>query len=455
MPVTLPLELVLDIVRIYIQRDFFDEDWSPYHHRLAPLCLVCKDFNNVIQPVLWSHLRLGDYAQLEQLAAPETGTSHLFQHVEEFAGLGPPNRDSLHAGQQVVYLLKQEIQNVRSIALRSFGGNVLGVDGLGSCKALTSLALENFVLRDVPVSLVLPNVQELSLVRVGTPGYIVRRILHNICTPSLRRLYLASLSETDEPEDLFAESFLPIQDLDLRRVKTVQLKPQSVGLLPSPLYHPAGPFDKKSDVLFSWTAQSGYRLWGSFELPRYFQLHIAGWMLDTPTSQFAKAIKSVLDVVRGEEFEAIFLPSSVSNRANVPTWIQRGLRTLVDVCIDAGVPIYFYDDDSEESSLRMSDAFLCFIDNPSMPDENPLILESRRSRAGKGRSPKTDEETLWTFAKTFGEIGDSDDEDDLGNDFYSDDEGEDDEDEEWGTEEEDDEWATEEEEAAEEKEAEE
>uniref|UniRef100_A0A0K3CIT4 F-box domain-containing protein n=1 Tax=Rhodotorula toruloides TaxID=5286 RepID=A0A0K3CIT4_RHOTO len=418
MPVTLPLELVLDIVRTYIQRDFFDEDWSPYYHRITPLCLICKDFKDVVQPALWSHLRLSDYGQLEKLAAPETGTSHLFKHVEEFAGLGSRRTAHFRFEQQALDILRMAAPSLQHITLRTFGGFCAFVHKVSSFAALRSLALEDFALYNGPAPFLLTNLQDLSLVRVSACSYIVTRILHKDCTPRLRRLYLADLLDTDEPEDLFAESFLPIQDLDLRRVKTVQLKPQSVGLLPSPLYHPAGPFDKKSDVLFSWTAQSGYRLWGSFELPRYFQLHIAGWMLDTPTSQFAKAIKSVLDVVWGEDFE-------------------RGLRTLFDECIDAGIPIYFYNDSSEDASLRMSDAFLRFVDNPSMPDENPLIVESRQSRKGKKTSPKTDEATLWTFAKGFGETGDSDDEDDLGNDFYSDDEDEDEEDDEWATEEED------------------
>ncbi|BGO90982.1 hypothetical protein NBRC10512_002260 [Rhodotorula toruloides] len=401
---TLPLELVLDIVRVYIQRDFFDEDWSPYHHRIAPLCLVCKDFNDVVQPVLWSIC-----------VSPATINSR------NLPRLRPAPRTS-------------------SSTSRSLRDSVLPIAPVftpASKSSLTFLALENFVLRNVPVSLVLPNVQELSLVRVGTPRYIVERLLDKICTPSLQRLYLASLSETEEPEDLFAESFLPIQHLDLRRVKAVQLKPQSVEILPSALYYQTGPFSEETEILLSWTVQAREQLWGSFALPRYFQLHIPSWMIEAPTSQFAKSIHRVLDVVWGEEFEVIFLPSSVRNRANVPTWIQRGLRTLFDECIDADILIYFYDDTSEESSLRMSDAFLRFVNNPSMPDENPLMVETRRSGAGKGTTPKTDEETLWTFAKSFGEIGDSDDEDDLGNDFYSDDEAEDDENDEWATEEED------------------
>ncbi|BGP24085.1 hypothetical protein JCM10295v2_002986 [Rhodotorula toruloides] len=102
LPVTPPLELVPDIVRVYIQRDFFDGDWAVYQARLAPLCLVCKNFNDVVQPFLWSCLPVGSSEQRKTLAAPENGTSHLFQHVEEFAGLGPRHRASLHARQQVV-----------------------------------------------------------------------------------------------------------------------------------------------------------------------------------------------------------------------------------------------------------------------------------------------------------------------------------------------------------------
>ncbi|BGO90994.1 hypothetical protein NBRC10512_002248 [Rhodotorula toruloides] len=442
MPASLPLETVLDIVRAYIQRDFFYEDWSPYHHRLATLCLVCKAFKDLVQRVLWSRLRLSSDAQLEKLAEPETGTSRLFQHVEDFAGLGPDCDGHFRDGLQVDELIGSLLPNVRSVAMRSFGGSVFDMERVAFCMALTSLALESYFLCDISRSLVLANLYDLSLVRVSSASpYGVSRVLHEDCTPALRRLYLADIFDANEPDSWFPEPRLPIQGLDLRRVKTVQLKPESVELLPSALYHPDGPFGNKSDVLLSWTAQSGYQLSGSFELPRFFQLHILHWMLEAPTSQFTEAIRSVLDIVWGEEFEVIFLPSSVRNRANVPTWIQRGLRTLFDECIDAGISIYFYSDSSEESSLRMSDAFLRFVNDPSMPDESPLIVESvvesRRSRTGEATSPKTHEETLWTFAKSFGEIGDLDDEDDLGGDFYSEDEGEDEEDDEWGTEEED------------------
>ncbi|BGP07426.1 hypothetical protein JCM10049v2_003258 [Rhodotorula toruloides] len=368
MPATLPLELVHAILRAYIQRDFFDEDWSPYHHRIAPLCLVCKDFKYVVQPVLWSHLRLSSYQQLEKLGAPETGTSHLFQHVEEFAGLDCRRTAHFRFEQQAFDILGMVAPSLQHITLRTFGGTYAFVHKVSSFAA---------------------NLQILSLVRVSVCDWIMAKLLHKDCTPRLRRLYLAELLDTDEPEDMFAESFLPLQDLDLRRVKTVQLKPQSA------LYHPDGPFDNKADVLLSWTAQSGYQLSGPFELPRFFQLHILHWMLEAPTSQFTEAIRSVLDVVWGEE-------------------VERGLRTLFDVCIDAGVSIYFYDDSSEESSLHMSDAFLRFIDNPLMPDENPLKVEWER-RTHEVR-PWTDDGTLWDLAKGFDEESESGKEDGLGND---------------------------------------
>ncbi|BGP31471.1 hypothetical protein JCM10296v2_003236 [Rhodotorula toruloides] len=311
--------------------------------------------------------------------------------------------------------------NVRSVALRTFGGGIWLGDSLspfaGTCSqilrltTLTSLAIENYVLRDAPKTLVLTNLQDLSLVHVSTLPSVVWGILLESCTPALRRLLLAKLDASD-PEDIFADPFLPNQGLDLRRLWAVQLEPHSSELLPSTLTYPAGPFGEETKVLFSWMARSGDQFLGFFELPRHFQLHIAPWMLEAPTSQFAKAVSCVLDVMCAEQFEVIFLPSTVRNRANIPTWIQQGLRTLFDECIDAGISIYFYDDTLKESSLRMSDAFLRFVDNPSMPDENPLIVESRRSRTGKGTSLKIDEETLRALAKSFEALGDSDDEDD-------------------------------------------
>ncbi|BGP31468.1 hypothetical protein JCM10296v2_003233 [Rhodotorula toruloides] len=142
---------------------------------------------------------------------------------------------------------------------------------------------------------------------------------------------------------------------------------------------------------------------------------LARWMLETPSSQFTEAIKNVPDVVWGRKFEVIFLPASLRNRAVVPTWIQRGLRTLVDVCRDAGVPIYSYDDDSEESSLRTSDAFLRFLDHPSIPDENPLKVEwERRMREVL---PVTDDGTSWDFGKGLDAGSESGEMGELGDDY--------------------------------------
>lgn len=75
MPVILPLEIVLDIVHLYIQRDYFDKDWAPYHHRLVPLCLLCKDFKELVQPVLLSRLRVSTQGELSMLTCHQLSLS--------------------------------------------------------------------------------------------------------------------------------------------------------------------------------------------------------------------------------------------------------------------------------------------------------------------------------------------------------------------------------------------
>ncbi|PRQ75359.1 hypothetical protein AAT19DRAFT_14381, partial [Rhodotorula toruloides] len=177
MPPTLPLEIVLDIVRTYIQRDFLDEDWPAYHSRLAPLCLVGKYLRSIVQPVLWSHLSLSYAAELKKLAAADSTISHLFKHVKAFAGLHPLHCPRFHAGKQSFKLIRSVMPNVQSVALRAFGGRVVAIDRLGSFAALNSLALKDFVLSEVSESLVLANVQDLSLVNLRVRGYIVTTIL--------------------------------------------------------------------------------------------------------------------------------------------------------------------------------------------------------------------------------------------------------------------------------------
>ncbi|BGO98819.1 hypothetical protein RTBOTA2_003292 [Rhodotorula toruloides] len=339
MPPTLPLEIVLDIVRTYIQRDFLDEDWPAYHSRLAPLCLVGKYLRSIVQPVLWSHLSLSYAAELKKLAAADSTISHLFKHVKAFAGLHPLHCPRFHAGKQSFKLIR--------------------------------------------------------------------------CTPSLRRLYLANLADHNFPDDL-DEPFLPIQDIDLRRVEAVQLKPETLEVFRSDLPALRGPFSDETEILLSWTAKPHERFWGSFELSRHLQIHISPYMLEQTTSQFADSIPPVLDHISSGKHKVIFLPSTVRSRAATPTWIQRGFRTLFDACLDADVPIYFYHDTSEDSSLRMSDAFLRFLDNPSMPDENPLKIEWERW--GREGLPGRDDGTLWDFAKGFDEGSESGEKDGLGND---------------------------------------
>lgn len=265
---------------------------------------------------------------------------------------------------------------------------------------LTSLALEDYTLSKVPACLVFPSLRELALVRVYASIDTFKAFLRESCTPSLRGLYLAQLYI-----NVFHEPYLPLEGVDLHRIEAVQLKVDYLSLLPSTLVGSSGPFTEETHILCTWTANSRDHLWGGFQLPCNFQIHIPPEMLDAPTSQFAKSIRRVLEVVWGEELEVIFLPSSVRHRSSVPKWIQRGLRTLFDECIEADISIYFYNDTSDESSFRMSDAFLRYVDNPALEDENPLKVESRRARKRGAQVHQSDDGTLWTFAKGFGEMG--------------------------------------------------
>ncbi|BGO98843.1 hypothetical protein NBRC10513v2_003239 [Rhodotorula toruloides] len=330
MTVTLPLELVLDIVGVYIQRDFFDEDWSPYQHRLTPLCLVCKDFKDVVQPVLWSHVRVTTPRELKRLASPKVGAAHLFENVKDFMGLGPVNRLASTDDERPAQLIRSKMPGVRSIILRGFGKGLLSMDAFVPFAALRALAIKNYVLHDA----------------------------------------------NDDPEDY--EDCLPIGDLDWRRLQIVQLQPQLLQLLPFALCHPSGPFNDGASLLLSWEAPND----GFFpdgELPRNLQLIVPAVVLEDSGyafPSFTVMCRRIVDQVRRGAFDTVFLPSTLRKRIEVEWWLEGGIKFLLQACQETSTKIIYYRD-TDESRATISEAFFRFLARPTT-DENPLVLEARQ-----------------------------------------------------------------------------
>ncbi|BGP31491.1 hypothetical protein JCM10296v2_003256 [Rhodotorula toruloides] len=371
MPATLPLELVLDIVRVYIQRDFFDENWPAYHHRIAPpLCLVCKDSKDVLQPVLWSHLRLTSSNQLKHLHAPA-----LFKHVEEFLGLGPVDRIGQQKDERPAQLIRWKMPNVGGVVLRGFGRGRLSMEAWAPFAGLETL----------------------SLVRVRAWRENFRNFLPEQCTPSLRQLVLADLMNTEDANDILPECYLPVHDVDLRRLKAVQLEPQYGDMLPDSFVHPDGPFGEETEVLLVWSAgRETFEVDVEKESPQYLQLQIPSSVLDDEFRHFAKMVYRISDMVSDEVLSAVFLPKTVRARRSVKPWIEAAIKTLLDICIEFDVSVHCYSD--WETTTGMSNIFLRCLDDSDMEDENQLISENRRW-SSIADMPKDDDGTLWTLAE--------------------------------------------------------
>ncbi|BGP24102.1 proteophosphoglycan ppg4 [Rhodotorula toruloides] len=392
MPATLPLELVLDIVRVYIQRDFIDEDWEAYQARLAPLCLVCKVFKDVVQPVLWSHLRLSSSRQLKQLNAPP-----LFKHVEEFLGLGPVDRIGGQNDERPAQLVRWKMPSVGSVVLRGFARGRLSMEAWAPFAALRCLTLDNYILSNVPLTLRLPGLETLSLVRIRAWRESFRNLLHAQCTPSLRQLVLADLLDTEDANDFLPECYFPTAyDVDLRRLTAVQLEPQHGDMLPDSFVHPDGPFGEETAILLVWSAEKEtFEPDEEKEFPQYLQLQIPSSVLEDESRHLAKMIYRISDMTIGDVLSAVFLPETVRTRRSVKPWIETAIKTLLDICIEFDVSVHYY---SDWETTGMSKGFLRCLDDPDMEDENPLISENRGWSSIKDM-PKNDDGTLWTLAE--------------------------------------------------------
>ncbi|GEM08212.1 proteophosphoglycan ppg4 [Rhodotorula toruloides] len=259
MPGTVPLHLVLDIVRAYIQRDFFDEDWGPYHHRLAPLCLVWKDFKDVVQPVLWSYLPPAGFEEPEERFAPHSGVRHLFKHVKgfwaDYLQDYVPGRDE--AEQSPFFVVLKGLPNVASVRL-----------------SLRSLTIEDLSFGGVDEGLIFPHLETPSLFEVRTRDEgNISASLNSSVTPALRQLFLDPVWIEGARS---SESYAPEGDVDLSRVTATQLQTGDGSATPYSFWEPENSISLDANVLISCDASCEEFFIDEYPdpFPPYFQLVI-------------------------------------------------------------------------------------------------------------------------------------------------------------------------------------
>ncbi|BGP24072.1 hypothetical protein JCM10295v2_002973 [Rhodotorula toruloides] len=292
MPGTVPLHLVLDIVRAYIQRDFFDEDWGPYHHRLAPLCLVWKDFKDVVQPVLWSYLPPAGFEEPEERFAPHSGVRHLFKHVKgfwaDYLQDYVPGRDE--AEQSPFFVVLKGLPNVASVRLCvcdvSFENAARFADGpppIFGCKgtrlmcstvALRSLTIEDLSFGGVDEGLIFPHLETPSLFEVRTRDEgNISASLNSSVTPALRQLFLDPVWIEGARS---SESYAPEGDVDLSRVTATQLQTGDGSATPYSFWEPENSISLDANVLISCDASCEEFFIDEYPdpFPPYFQLVI-------------------------------------------------------------------------------------------------------------------------------------------------------------------------------------
>ncbi|BGP31441.1 hypothetical protein JCM10296v2_003205 [Rhodotorula toruloides] len=415
MPATLPLQLVLDIVRAYIQRDFFDEDWSPCHHRIAPLCLVCKDFNDVVQPVLWSYLPPVAFEAYE-LFARDSSARHLFGHTRGIWGKylrdtisrydwaskeegdeddadDEDEDDEDEAQFDRIYRHLAHIEDIRLVS------SWISMDKLARFAALRNLTLESHSLPDFTEieHLVFPGLRTLSLVEIRTwDPWKVSGLLEASVTPALRPLFLSNIVIEHARHD---ESYWPAE-VDLSRVSAVQLQPSETHGIPHDFWRPQGPFAPGCSVMLTadTTKNSFYFIIDECpsHFPAYFQLVVppergrqsSGSNFIRLTRDFAK----YLDPDPADEadgFKVAFLPSYLRVRAVLDLSLWPYIKGLFSACQKGGVKVIFFRD-TDETRGSISSAFLNYLEDPSVPDQNPLVVESNEP------SHEVDAATLWT-----------------------------------------------------------
>ncbi|BGO90988.1 hypothetical protein NBRC10512_002254 [Rhodotorula toruloides] len=343
MPTFLPLDLVLAIVRLATAREVPDEDSPMHHQRVAHLCLVCKAFWDVVEPLLWKALQIGRIEELHSFAERSGRHPRLLEQVEEFRG-GDGGAGALSG---------------RRPAL---GSHAVSMEAFAMFEHLTILELSCHRLADLPTDLQLPLLEALSLRECFVAMATCQRLLMPTCTPKLRKMHLDCVI-------MHSTGFL-IATPDPRPLDYLQLVAWDRQFYP-PIY--LG-LHRVQNIVHGWSVAKRIRNFPSaaslgtplhlrlYPLPKRSEKHSIHLNYD---DEIEDAIASVCNMTSRGRVKSLFLPSDFDN----PAWFDhRRTRalffSLFEACRDSDTPVIIYDEgESEDDFLPAFDRFLASSGN--------------------------------------------------------------------------------------------
>ncbi|CDR43906.1 hypothetical protein NBRC10512_005917 [Rhodotorula toruloides] len=334
-----PLDIVLHIVRHAVDREAYDEDWRTYQQRLAQLCLVCKEFRDAVQPVLWRTLRVKWLEHFHQVAGREGRNRHLVKHVEELRG-GPEFYGANSRQGDAVPFLRYYLPKLQAISLDSFGARGMALEHLALFDNFRYLSLHYYRLEATPAGLTLPQLETLSLAHCDAQLAAICDLLRPGCTAQLRHLALSHL-------DITAESGSTPHPPVLDRLRLVQLEGYSDAFA----MYQVLPFDQAIFLSFPWSPDSlvvGSPLDLVRRKPDFLQLgKLPAYIFNESNSHATAGIDRHVQYFTHtgalQQAKAMFLPSELADTTLFTQRAERqALLSLLLACQDNATPVVFY-----------------------------------------------------------------------------------------------------------------
>ncbi|BGO98817.1 hypothetical protein NBRC10513v2_003214 [Rhodotorula toruloides] len=373
MPTFLPLDVVLLIIRRAIDRDLYDEDGSAYQQRLARLCLVCKDFRDAVQPVLWRTLRFKRLEHFYQVAGREGRNRHLLKHVEELrAGDGSrAGQDAPEEPDEASFIVRYYLPNLRRYSSTWFGRKQVSLDGFGLFDQLTTLRLYGHPLSDASLDLRLPALEVLSLDSCDGPYASFQRLLLPGTTPRLQKLHTSRLG-------MHMPALSPFTT-DLSRLRYALVTGANYGLDALDFLG----LDEAPVVVKTWHIETGLDDFDLFfQLTPAFHLQLRALPLrDFFGSNYAQQneeLEHIIDdmmlLISHGRVKSLLLPSDFDDTTWFTCrWTRAAFFALLESCRDFDVPVVVYDE-RELRTDNLSPAFEHFLASSGDADFRERLL---------------------------------------------------------------------------------
>ncbi|BGO90989.1 hypothetical protein NBRC10512_002253 [Rhodotorula toruloides] len=379
MPAFLSLDLVLLIIHRVIDRDLSDEDWLAYRRRLDGLCLVCKDFRDAVQPVLWRTLRVKRLEQFHQAAGREGRNRHLLKHVQEMrAGDGSrAGRDAPEEPDEASFIVRYYLPNLRQYSSTWFGRKQVSLEGFGLFERLTTLRLYGHRLSEAPLDLRLPALQILSLDSCDGPYASFQRLLLPETTPRLQKLHTSRLR-------MHMPALSPFTT-DLSRLRYALVTGANDGLDALDFLG----LDETPVVVKTWHIETGlddFDLFFQLTPAFHLQLYASPWrrFFGSDYTQQNEELDRIVDdmmlLVSHGRVKSLLLPSDFDDTTWFTCrWTRAAFFALLESCHDFDVPVVVYDE-SERRTDDFSPAFERFLASSGDADFREGLLDKNAER---------------------------------------------------------------------------